>query len=281
MIPARAEEIANEIRLTRAQHQGSFLLVEGRDDRLFMEAFISRQKCRIFVAESKDRVYDVIRILDVDGFRGALGLVDADFDRVLGVADSSANVVRYAYHDLEAMLLFSPALQRVLVEFGSRTKIASRGGEVMTLLLDRAFQLGFLRLASVKSTLHVKFDGLKYSMWIDKSSLDWSFPSLIEAIRNCSQHSQLNTHHCSREVQKLSEQGFDIREVCVGVDLIAILSIALRSVLGTNNASKVSDDVLRRSLRLAYSSDEFARSSLSGDIRVWESSNQLYRILSS
>ena len=32
--------IANEIRLKRSQHPGAFLVVEGRDDRLFWERYI-------------------------------------------------------------------------------------------------------------------------------------------------------------------------------------------------------------------------------------------------
>ena len=34
---------ANAIRLKRQEHGGSFLVVEGRDDRLFFEQFVDRR----------------------------------------------------------------------------------------------------------------------------------------------------------------------------------------------------------------------------------------------
>ena len=40
-----ADEIANEIRMTRSQFSGVFLIVEGQDDRLFMQSFISQVTC--------------------------------------------------------------------------------------------------------------------------------------------------------------------------------------------------------------------------------------------
>jgi hypothetical protein len=39
MIGQQPVVIANEIRLWRALHKGAFMLVEGRDDRLFYERF--------------------------------------------------------------------------------------------------------------------------------------------------------------------------------------------------------------------------------------------------
>ena len=79
MIARRPTIIANEIRMKRSQYQGTFLVVEGRDDRLFMERFICHEICKIEVAEGKENVCEVLRILESDNFMGVLGLIDADF----------------------------------------------------------------------------------------------------------------------------------------------------------------------------------------------------------
>ena len=47
MIAQRPVVVANEIRLWRAVHKGAFLLLEGRDDRLFYERFVDRGAARL------------------------------------------------------------------------------------------------------------------------------------------------------------------------------------------------------------------------------------------
>ena len=68
MMQRRSSVIANEIRLKRSQYQGTFWLVEGRDDRLLCQRFIDTASCKIIVAEGKARVCDVLQILDQDEF---------------------------------------------------------------------------------------------------------------------------------------------------------------------------------------------------------------------
>ena len=58
--------------MTRTQFSGSFLIVEGRDDRLFMVRFVALETCQIRVAYGKQNVCDTIDILDEDLFSGAL-----------------------------------------------------------------------------------------------------------------------------------------------------------------------------------------------------------------
>ena len=137
MIRPTSNEIANEIRMRRSQFSGTFLIVEGRDDRLFMENFISQSTCKIEVAEGKQRVCDVIYVLDKDNFDGVLGLIDADFDRIEGVPDRSQNLVMPDSHDLIMMLVNSPALDRVLTEHGSRKKLETFEENVLQALIDR------------------------------------------------------------------------------------------------------------------------------------------------
>ena len=279
MIRARAAEIASEIRLTRAHHSGSFLVVEGQDDRLFMESFTDPDICRIFVARGKQEVCDAIAVLDRIGFCGALGIVDSDFDRLQNGSPLSGNIICYDYHDLETMLVHSPALDRVLVEFGSHGKIARRGGSVLSLLSERALAIGYLRIYSHARDLGLKFDGVSFSNWIDRSSFDWSFGSLMQAVANNSAGQSLDADELREVVASFEASRHDIREVCVGSDLVAVLALGLRSAFGTNNAGVVSEDVLRRSLRLAFSIDMLIHSQFGRDIQAWERNCTPFRIL--
>ena len=184
MIHQRAVEIADEIRLTRSQHSGSFLVVEGRDDRLFMQNFTDRSACNIVVAEGKENVCTVVSILDDDNFTGVLGLIDADFDRIENVQSRGPNILMPEYHDLETMLLCSSALDRVLAEFGSQEKLATFEEEVLEGLLSRALPLGYLRLYSARKSLNLRFDGMTYSAWVDRASFDVRIDRLINEVKN-------------------------------------------------------------------------------------------------
>lgn len=280
MIRARAAEIANEIRLTRSHHGGSFLVVEGRDDRLFIEAFTSSDSCRIFVAGGKDNVLDAIDVLDRIGFPGALGLVDSDFDRIYGVPRRSKNVVSYDCHDLETMLMFSPALDRVLVEFGSRPKIASRGGNVLKMVVEIALAVGYLRIYSEMGDLGLKFDGMRLSTWVDRSDLDWSFAALAQAVSNNSGGMSLNASQIHEVASWSKAEMYDPQQACVGSDLVAVLALGLRSAVGSNNTGIVSEEVLRRSLRMAFSLEMLLHSQLGQDIREWERNTGAFQVLS-
>ncbi len=140
--------------------------------------------CKIVVAQGKQNVCEVIRILDDDNFPGALGLIDADFDRIEGSQSTGPNILMPEYHDLETMLMCSPALDRVLVEFGSQDKLENFGENVLETLIDRALPVGYLRLHSLRIGLDLTFHGLNYSAWIDRASFRGSTARLIDEVKD-------------------------------------------------------------------------------------------------
>ncbi|MDJ1179813.1 DUF4435 domain-containing protein [Roseofilum sp. BLCC_M91] len=98
---------ANAIRLKRQTFTGAFLLVEGGSDKKFYQRF-THKNCEIEVVSgkpsSKQRVIQVLQILENDNFAGILAIVDADFDRLDNLEFSSPNLLRTDTHDLETML---------------------------------------------------------------------------------------------------------------------------------------------------------------------------------
>lgn len=272
--------IANEIRMMRSQYSGTFLLVEGREDRLFMERFLHLEYCKIRVVEGKQNVYDVIQILDQDKFSGALGMVDADFDRVIGNPRPSNNIIMPEGHDLESMIMSSPALGRVLNEFASETKLQMLDSDTLGELLKSALPISYLRLHSLMKKLDLKFKKLKYGRWIDKATLKSCKHSLIETVKNHSQRPDLSSEELAAAMEGIEGAKFCAREMCVGTDLIEILSLGLKKAIGSNSQSLlVSGDNLRRCLRLAYSDDEFRSSRLCEEIRKWEEQGHGFRVL--
>lgn len=158
----KPDRIANRIRLLRTQSQytGSFLIVEGDTDARVWTNLVHSTKCRVENAYNKDKAVQVLNILEQGNFAGVLAVVDADFDILEGTVPLSPNLLFTDTHDLETMLLKSPALEKVLLEHGSEDKIKSFGKDIRQTLLESAKIIGYLRWASLKFDYCLKFEDL-------------------------------------------------------------------------------------------------------------------------
>ena len=271
--------IATAIRLKRSGHKGCFLVVEGRNDRLFFEQYTDRAACHIEVVEGKENVIEVIRILEDENFPGVVGVIDADFDRIEGYEWESSNLVLLETHDLEALLIRSPALDRVLIEFGSHEKIDRFGHDIRDTLVAAALPIGCLRLHSRRTRLDLRFQGLRYASCVDIDSLAIDRRSLVQEVKNRSQRPELSSDELEQAIRDIERSGQDPWQICSGDDLISILAVGLRKALGTNSATTFQNEVLHKSLRLAYGDSVFANSQLVREIQSWTERNPGFRIL--
>lgn len=265
--------------MKRSHHPGCILIVEGRDDRLFFEQFVDSGDCAVQVADGKSNVVEVIDILDADNFPGAVGVIDADLDRIEGYSWQSRNLIVLDTYDLEALLIRSRALERVLVELGSSEKITGRAKHPREELIDAAVPIGCLRLYSRRSELNLKFDGMRYKKFVDCDSLQINVRNMVREVKNRSQRSDLAYDDTAREIRSIEDTVNDPWLVCCGTDMVAILGIGLRRALGTNNTGAVTPDDLRRCLRLAYEWQELIASRLGRDLREWAERNPGFRVL--
>lgn len=110
--------LAAEIKMTRANHSGAFLVVEGANDVRFW-APRRHVDCELVDGEGKPNVVGVVQRLDTVKFDGVLGVVDSDYDSLNGVILGSDNLIATDAHDLECLLCRSSALATVLAKFGS------------------------------------------------------------------------------------------------------------------------------------------------------------------
>jgi hypothetical protein len=279
VIHRRPVVIANEIRMRRSQHVGAFLVTEGRDDRLLCERFISPADCKLVIAEGKTSVCEVIEILEDAGFSGVVGLIDADFDRIVNVQHSSPNIIVTESHDLECLLIRSSALEVVLGELASSEKLATFGNDFRAILLRAATPIGALRLYSHRAQLGLRFDGLRYPTFINRESLEIDSEALVKEVRNRTQRQNLPVHEILGGIKAVQTEGNDGWSLCCGDDLLGILSYGLRHAIGDNPAQLVSEEQLRRALRLAFSDQLFQDSTLSAALRTWEKENATFRVL--
>ena len=162
--------IATEIRMLRTdkQYSGSFLIAEGDTDARVWKNLVDPTKCRVEIAHNKDLAVKVLDILEKDNFAGVLAIVDADFCILEGTVPSSPNLLLTDTHDLETMLLKSPALEKLLLEHGSEQKIKDFPKDIRQTLLESAKVIGYLRWASLKFDYSLKFEDLAFRSFVEK-----------------------------------------------------------------------------------------------------------------
>ncbi|HEY9809889.1 MAG TPA: DUF4435 domain-containing protein [Halomicronema sp.] len=275
--------IANDIRMLRSHHTGSFLIVEGDTDTRLFKNLVDSQKCHVQSAMNKDMALKVLDILEQDKFAGVLAIVDADFWHLEGTKPQSSNLVLTDTHDLETMILKSPALEKVLAEFGSENKIKTVPEkfkkDIRRLIIEAGVCLGYLRWISLQENLSLKFEGLSFNKFVDDKTLIVDEYALIKAVKNNSQKPSLDERDIQRKIQKLKKEGYDGWCVCRGHDLMKILSIALCKLLGTNDTTDVKSEQLEKVLRVAYERAYFCQTKLYTAIQEWEKVNQPFQII--
>ena len=266
--------IAAEIHMTRTLGNSSFLIVEGVTDWKFW----SPRKdpgCVVIDGEGKNNVIGCIEQLDASKFRGALGVVDSDYDELKGKKSSSENLVPTDAHDLESLLCRSSALDVVLAEFGNPEKIdqfqASAKRDVRSALLDRALVFGRVRWAAIRFSLNIESKRIVIPRFVSEARWAVDEESLIEVIADLPSGAQT----LRRQIAKLTSA--DPWHIVQGHDLIAILRIGLRKVLG-DISSSVGNDQISRALRTAMSSEELKLTGFGTEISGWETRNIPYAI---
>ncbi len=274
--------VANDVRMTRSDHKGAMLIVEGSLDARVYRNLVAQTACRIVVAYSKDNACGAIAILDKDDFEGALCIVDADFDHLENKRPSSKNVLLTDYHDLECMILASAAFSKVLAEYadGKRVEEFERqnSGTLAVILAKNTMPIGYLLWHSLKNNIGLKFDGLKFKEFVDPDDLTVRVDHLIETVKNLSQKHHLEDADIKSGMLDIQKAEHDRWQVSRGHDIVELLSRGLRRTLAARNATEVSREALERSLRLAYEASHFRGTLLCKSMQDWESTHPGYRV---
>lgn len=278
-----ANRVANRIRLLRSQFSGAFLIVEGDTDKRIYGRFIMAEACRLEVAHSRENAIAAALILEQERFVGVFAIVDADFDVLESRISSSPNIFLTDTHDLETMMLKSPALEKLLLEMGSETKLGEfitvRGKELREALLEERLHLGYLRWVSLRHGHALKFEGLNYRAFTDHLILTVNQSKLIETIKNHSQKLQPSDQELQQQIEAIRNETHDKWHVCCGHDLICLLSVGLHKAIGSYDWKEIKPEIIERSLRLAYESAWFWDTRLYASIRAWEEINGSFQVI--
>jgi hypothetical protein len=260
----------------------AFLIVEGDTDRKFYLSFVDKEKCEITCSDGKAMAFQVLSIIDQEKIPGVLIIVDADFDLLDDKIPQSQNVIFTDTHDLETMIMRSPAFEKVLRHLASEEKIIQiakkTGKDIVTILLECGIEIGYLRWVSLREKLSLKFEDLEFSRFIDQDTLHVNYTDLIKSVKNKSQRHDIPDEQLHANLQALKSSAHDPWHICCGHDLINILSIALRKAIGTRNHHEVKAELLEINLRLAFEYQHLCGTQLHASIQMWERANEPFVI---
>lgn len=274
----RPDEIANTIRMLRTQHKGAFLIAEGGKDARFYKRFVNQQVCSVQNAHNKQNTLTVLGILENESFPGVVAIVDTDFWRITRTAHPSPNLVLTDTHDLETLIIRTSALDKVLAELGSATKVAAASPPVRDALVNAVTPLGHLRLVSQVEVLNLKFEGLDFAKFLDGRDVKPDAAKLVTHVKNVSQSHHLVEADLLSKMANVAGQGHDPWHLCCGPDMVAALAQGLRRAWGSQTAIIASEENVGRSLRLAFEAEHFRQTKVFLDLVAWEARNLPYKL---
>jgi Protein of unknown function (DUF4435) len=276
-------DYANELRMRRSSHKGTFLIIEGSSDAKLYRQLTDTNHCELVIARNRNMAIAILKILQEPSVPGVIAIVDKDFDELNGLLPDIPNLFFTDTHDLETMLLRSPALEKLISEFGSEEKLKGFGNDVREAVLTAGCTIGYLRWISLKDSLNLKFEGIDFPTFIDKSTLEINLLKLIQEAKNKvinkAAMTKLDVGDIQKRLKQQEDPSHDRWQVCCGHDFMSILSFGLRKAIGSQSPNAVTVEILERSLRLAYEQAYFQTTELYAAIGIWETHHHPYRIL--
>ena len=268
----------------------TFLLVEGATDERFWAARVDFRACQIRPTGSRDAALATLRTVRTEGKEVFVAVLDADFDRLDGTLPADADVVWTDLHDLETILLASPALDKVLVEVASRAKCRSlevaEGRTVREALIARGLEMGRLRWVSRRGELSLTFrkareDGsfnhVDHGKFCDRTTWTLDVAKLVKTVLDFSMDPRTLPADLLSCMKALPAA--DPWQLCTGHDLVGLLAVGLRHKLGSRKPLSIED--IEERLRLAFEQAHLERTGMFAALRRWELDHVPFRLFAS
>jgi hypothetical protein len=281
------DRIANAI-MQDNNFKGYYLIVEGIKDSKLFQKYINHDNFRIREGFGNEKVKQALDILSERGFDRKLGIIDSDFNQILGIDEKKDGLFITDDHDIEIMIIKTKALEIVITLFCNKQKISEFERKIGMTVRDALFNLGteigYLKLANKIHDLGLIFkpkeaDGnqIKYKNFIDEATLKFlGDEKLVETVVNYCRNKSPNLKETpiiieSLKAQKKEKQ--DIYHLTNGHDLTNILYLFLKKTLASKNKMLVDTNSVEDSLILALELDDFKNTKLYKDLFEWHTKN--------
>lgn len=281
---------------SKKKHQVGIVVEAKADELLFRKLFLPHPHIIFFCSQGWTKVASVLVKAKKHNMGSLIGIIDADFKRVLNFTLPD-NVFLTDFHDIEIMMTQSDAWDNVINQFCDNKKLqqfeSKQGISLFEFITRLAKPISILRYLKEKHgykfVFRVQRKGkylyLKYHNFIDNKTLSINIPKLFSTLENKSSLPDFfkqNPTIITDFNTLLIDTSIDWREWTNGHDFMNILSIALEKVIGNKTgALKVFGESLEQSFSISYRLSEFKHTQLYLSLQNWETQNFPLKILAS
>jgi hypothetical protein len=272
-------DIVQEIRFERQVHRGSFLLLEGPEDLKRFIRFTDENLCSTVNCFGRSNLIGAIKLLYEDAFAGALGLADADFDRLTGSFENHEGVIYSDSHDFDMDWACEQTLHRYLEEVGDPDKCTAAGKApgIAAMIFAAVKPLSVLRYVNHHQQLRYKLNNVRHDDIVNDGLVDIDL--LIDHVSKGAFSDAEKKDKIKQLVKGHLGSQQNLWQLTNGHDFLALLGIALRSKLGKRLPPQTWQSEIQIHFRLAHSESEFAQSGTFKAIVDWQNENKPYIIL--
>lgn len=272
----------------RMMKNGSFnstiVYIEGDSDIIFYKWLVDKKYVALEPMTGKEAAIGAVT--NCTNKKGVLGLVDSDFDNILGIVTID-NVIRTDTHDIETLMLSEGMFRYSEESLASKIKMNSLGISfdiVRECILDIGCQIGKLRLISLENNLNLNFNEVEDQIEkdelikVENNRITFNSRQYIYKCVKVSQHCQLSFKQV-HDLYEMDNRTFDKWQICRGHDLTLIISIVYSmNIIGCSNINKKHVEML---IRPPYiTSRKFKKTTMFQSIKKWQLNNLGYKVLS-
>jgi hypothetical protein len=268
--------IANEVRLSRTVRKGaSALLVEGSKDMRLLRNHINEVVCDVVGTNGKTNALGGLNLLRNSHEAGVLVILDSDFSQIHGQQILDPDVIVTDLHDIEAMMLASPASAKLMIEYD--LEVETFGPNIGELLAQAGCPLGYLRLVSQMNNLRLKFTDIDFRPFVELGPpVRIDEQKLIAEVLAKNPRCNRTAAAITQMMNQVKNAAHDPWHLSCGHDMTSILA----RLLSSKSNREVVSFTVERQLRLAYERQHFEATRLYGEIRAWEERNAPFVVLS-
>lgn len=256
-----------------------YVVVEGESDEHFFENLLDLSKCKISNLKGKENVKNFIEKQNKANKHEYLGIVDADFEHIIGYEKEVDNIILTDYHDIEMLILSSkPNMRRIYSEMNSNRVInefeTKYSKKYIDAIIDAAYEIGILKMIMKKPYYSVDMKNIAY-VDIINNKFEVNIDELIRRVKK--------RHHTLYEIKDdisiEKKKGYDKFQVCCGHDVTSILAISFTDKehegLGYGKKRDIRKEKIEEMLRMIYSLEHFSTTNIYFKILEWEKKNKI------
>ncbi len=297
--------VAARVRQLRSEHKRTsrqpitFVIVEGEIiDPLIYHGLFNNSRCHIVPAFGKKNAVNTIAILEKESFQGVIAIVDDDYDTLNQSRIEAPNIVPTDTHDVECLIIKSPALEKLLLHLlppDKRNFQDHLAKDVRKHIIELATPLGYIRWHFSATNKQGDFSEINFVNFIDVKRRQCNINGNVKEVLSKNKDCGVSEDDLLLFIREKIEDGKDVWWlVCQGHDLIRVLAMLLpaelyvyaprdkteqRRYFESIQPIVETDKNIVQHLAMCYEKAEFVKTDMYARIIDWESKNPPYIIM--